>query len=51
MKDHHIHCSNMILNGAQRRRETTVAAVVGVDESNIQLWQKHKVVISECEAA
>jgi hypothetical protein len=34
---------------AQRRRET--AAVIGVDDSNIRMWQKHKAMISECEAS
>jgi hypothetical protein len=26
-------------------------AIFGVDESNVQLWQKHKAVISGCEAS
>jgi hypothetical protein len=28
-----------------------VAAVFGVDESNVHLWRKHKAAISGCEAS
>jgi len=27
------------------------AAIFGVDESNVRLWQKHKAAISGCEAS
>jgi len=27
------------------------AAIFGVDESNVRLWQKHKATISRCEAS
>jgi hypothetical protein len=40
----------MKLFSVQRgKRHHKDAAIFGVDESNVQLWQKHKVAISKCE--
>jgi hypothetical protein len=40
------------LSGAQGRKKTAkLLEIFGVDESNIQLWWKHKAAISECGAS
>jgi hypothetical protein len=36
---------------AQEKGNLKVAAVFGVDESNVHLWRKHKAAISGCEAS
>jgi hypothetical protein len=38
-----------VVRCTQEKRES--AAILGVDESNIRLWQKHKVAINEWEAS
>jgi len=35
---------------AEDKENCKAAAIFGVDESNVQLWRKHKAVISRCEA-
>jgi hypothetical protein len=36
---------------AEEKGNRKVAAVFGADESNVQLWWKHKTVISGCEVS
>jgi transposase-like protein len=36
---------------AEEQGNRKAAAIFGVDKSNVQLWQKHKAVISGCEAS
>jgi len=36
---------------AQEKGNRKAAAIFGVDESNVRLWQKHKTAISGCEAS
>jgi hypothetical protein len=36
---------------AEEKGNRKAAAIFGVDESNVQLWWKHKAVISWCEAS
>jgi hypothetical protein len=40
-----------VIRCAQEKENHIGAAFFGVDESNIQLWQKHKTAISRCEAS
>jgi hypothetical protein len=35
----------------EEKRNFQGAVIFGVDESNIQLWQKHKTEISKCETS
>jgi hypothetical protein len=36
---------------AEENGNRKTAAIFGVDESNVQLWRKHKTAISRCEAS
>jgi len=36
---------------AEDKGNRKAAAIFGVDENNVPLWQKHKAVISRCEAS
>jgi transposase-like protein len=36
---------------AEEKGNCKAAAIFGVDESNVQLWRKHKAAISECEVS
>jgi transposase-like protein len=40
-----------VIRCAEDKGNHKAAAIFGVDESNIQLWRKHKAAISECEAS
>jgi len=40
-----------VIRCADDKGNCKAAAMFGVDESNDRLWQKHKAVISECEAS
>jgi transposase-like protein len=40
-----------VIRCAEEKGTRKVAAVFGVDENNIRLWQKHKAAISRCEAS
>jgi transposase len=40
-----------VIRCAEEKRNRKAAAIFGVDESNVQLWQKHKTAISGCEAS
>jgi hypothetical protein len=31
--------------------QSKAVAIFGIDESNVQLWQKHKAAISRCKAS
>jgi hypothetical protein len=39
-----------VVRCTEEKGDLKASAVFGVDESNIQLWWKHKAVISKCEA-
>jgi len=40
-----------IIQCAKEKGNRKAAAIFGVDESNVRLWQKHKTAISGCEAS
>ena len=40
-----------VIRCAEDKGNHKAAAIFGVDESNVQLWWKHKAVISGCEAS
>jgi hypothetical protein len=40
-----------VIQCAEEKGNRKAAAIFGVDESNVRLWQKHKTVISGCEAS
>jgi transposase-like protein len=40
-----------VVQCAEENGNCETAAIFGVDESNVQLWWKHKAAISECEAS
>jgi len=40
-----------VIRCAEDKGNRKAAAIFGVYESNVQLWQKHKAVISRCEAS
>jgi hypothetical protein len=40
-----------VIQCSEEKGNRKAAAVFGVDESNVQLWQKHKAAISGCEAS
>jgi transposase-like protein len=40
-----------VIQCAEEKGNCKAAAIFGVDESNVQLWQKHKAVISGCEVS
>jgi hypothetical protein len=39
-----------VIRCAEEKGNRKAAAIFGVDESNVQLWRKHKAAISGCEA-
>jgi hypothetical protein len=40
-----------VVQCAQQKGNHKPAAIFGVYESNVRVWQKHKAAISECEAS
>jgi transposase-like protein len=40
-----------VIRFAEEKGNRKAAAIFGVDESNIRLWQEHKAVTSGCEAS
>jgi len=40
-----------VIRCAEDKGNCKAAAVFGVDESNVRLWQKHKAAINRCEAS
>jgi hypothetical protein len=40
-----------VIQCAEEKGNRKAAAIFGVDESNVQLWRKHKTAISRCEAS
>jgi hypothetical protein len=40
-----------VIRCAEDKGNRKAAAILGVDESNVQLWQKHNAAISGCEAS
>jgi len=40
-----------VIRCADDKQTRQAAAIFGVDESNVRLWQKHKAAISGCEAS
>jgi hypothetical protein len=40
-----------VIRCAEEKGNRKAAAIFGVDESNVQLWRKHKAAISGCEAS
>jgi transposase-like protein len=40
-----------VIRCAEEKRNQKAAAIFGVDESNVQLWQEHKAAISGYEAS
>jgi hypothetical protein len=40
-----------VIRCAKEKGNRKAAATFGVDESNVQLWWKHKIAISGCEAS
>jgi transposase-like protein len=40
-----------VIQCAEEKRNRRAAAIFGVEESNVQLWRKHKASISGCEAS
>jgi transposase-like protein len=40
-----------VIRCAEEKGNCKAAAIFGVDESNVRVWQKHKAVISGCEAS
>jgi hypothetical protein len=40
-----------VIWSAEEKGNRKAAAIFGVYESNVQLWRKHKTVISGCEAS
>jgi len=40
-----------VIRCAEEKGNRKAAATFGVDESNVQLWRKHKTAISGCEAS
>jgi hypothetical protein len=40
-----------VIRCAEEKGNRKAAAIFGVDESNVRLWQKHKAAMSECEAS
>jgi transposase-like protein len=39
-----------VIRCAEEKGNSKATAIFGVDESNVQLWWKHKATISGCEA-
>jgi len=40
-----------VIRCAEDKENRKAAAMIGVDESNVRLWRKHKAAISGCEAS
>jgi transposase len=40
-----------VIRCAEEKRKCKAAAIFGVDESTVRLWQKHKTAIKGCEAS
>jgi hypothetical protein len=40
-----------VVQHAEEKGNRKATAIFGGDKSNVQLWRKHKAVISECEAS
>jgi len=40
-----------VIRCAENKGNCKAAAIFAADESNVQLWQKHKAMISGCEAS
>jgi transposase-like protein len=40
-----------VIQCAEEKGNCKAAAIFGVDESNVQLWRKHKAAISRCDAS
>jgi hypothetical protein len=40
-----------VIRCAEEKGNCKAAVIFGVDESNVQLWRKHKVAISGCETS
>jgi hypothetical protein len=40
-----------VIRCTEEKGNRKAATIFGVDESNVQLWRKHKAVISGCEAS
>jgi hypothetical protein len=42
---------SQVIRCTEDKGKRKATAIFGVDESNVQLWQKHKALISGCEAS